>query len=133
MAQRNAETAEAYIEKRDALLTRCLRLTEDIYSGVKDPESLPDLLDRRMEMLRDLGRLDAEAGGTRDVCPQDALDRSDAKLRLIQSLDAKIETALRGARSELRDAMKRNAAERKFTGYAAPANAEKGRILDEKK
>ena len=126
-------TAETYIAEKDALLTRCLRLTEDIYSSLADPESLPVLLDRRMELLRELGRLDEEAKEAKAACPKAALDGLDSKLRLIGSLDAKIETALRDAQKELRGAMKRNAAERKFTGYAAPANIDKGRRLDKKK
>jgi hypothetical protein len=129
MTRRKAET---YIEKRDALLLDCLRLTEDIYSGVGEPESLPALLDRRMEMLRELRLLDEAAGEARSACPKEALAQSDAGLRLIQNLDAKIEAALRDAQSKLLSAMKRNAAERRFTGYAA-ADVETGRRLDQKK
>ncbi|MDR2355216.1 MAG: hypothetical protein LBE16_03375 [Clostridiales Family XIII bacterium] len=126
----NSRKAETYIAKRDALLTSCLRLTEDIYSALDRPESLPALLDRRMEMLRELRRLD-DAEGARAADRGEA-EPSDSKLRLIQSLDAKIETALREARGELLNAMKRNATERKFTGYAPVTDAGKGRRLDKK-
>ncbi|MDR2295469.1 MAG: hypothetical protein LBD95_01605 [Clostridiales Family XIII bacterium] len=126
-------TTAAYIERKDALLTDCLRLTEDIYSALDRPESLPALLDRRMELLRALFRLDEEAGEAKAACPEDENKRLTAKLRLIQSLDARIETALGAARSELLNTMKRNATERKFTGYAPVTDSGKGRRLDEKK
>jgi hypothetical protein len=127
-------TAKTYLERKEDILTRCLRLTEDIYSGIASaPESLPELFDRRMAVLRELGRLDEDAAEAKAACPAEALERSDAKLRLIQSLDEKIETTLRDAQHKLHDSMKSNMMEQKFTGYAAPADAGRGRLLDEKK
>ncbi|MDR2132034.1 MAG: hypothetical protein LBP30_01670 [Clostridiales Family XIII bacterium] len=126
-------TAETYIEKKDALLTKCLRLTEDIYSGVGgDPEALPGLLDLRMETIKELETLDADAGAAKDACPEEAANAFDSKLRLILSLDERIEGAVRGAQRELLGSIRSNMMERKFTGYSAAMDSDKGRYLNEK-
>jgi hypothetical protein len=125
-------TPQGYIEKKDDILTRCLRLTEDIHSGVGNPEGLAELLERRMETIREFREFEDAAGAARDACPQEDLDRLDSKLRLILSLDERIRDAMADARRDLRNAMKSNAMGRKFMGYAMTANAESGRFLDEK-
>ncbi|MDR2088176.1 MAG: hypothetical protein LBP73_02355 [Clostridiales Family XIII bacterium] len=125
-------TTEAYIEKKDALLTKCLRLTEDIYSGLAgDPEALPALLDRRMEAIAEIQTLDAGAGAAKDACPEEATDRFDSTLRLILNHDKRIESALRGTQRELLGSIRANVMERKFTGYTA-TNSDRGKRLDEK-
>jgi ferredoxin len=125
-------TPQSYIEKKDDILTRCLKLTEDVYSGVKDSEKLAGLLDRRMETIRELQELEKAAREAREACPKEALDRLDSKLRLILSLDEKTESAMTNARRELLGAMKSNTMEQKFMGYAAAASPERGRLLNEK-
>jgi hypothetical protein len=125
--------AQSYIGTRNELLAQCLRLTEDIYSGVNgDAETLLGLIDRRMETIEALRKLDDDAGETKNACPAETLAQSDAKLRLIQSLDEKIEREMRDAQRKLLDAMQSNVLERKFAGYVVSAEAEKGRRLDEK-
>jgi hypothetical protein len=124
---------EAYAEKKDDILTRCLRITEDIYSNIKTPEALEDLFDRRMETIDELRMLDESAGEAKDVCPKETIDRLDAKLKLILSLDERIESAMRDAMRDLRGSMKRNTMGQKFIKYANAAISEKGRLLDEKK
>ncbi|MDR1573984.1 MAG: hypothetical protein LBS24_06705 [Clostridiales Family XIII bacterium] len=125
-------TPQGYIEQKDDILTRCLRLTEDIYNGVRTPEGLADLLDRRMETIRELQTLEGAAREARDACPQEALDRLDSKLRLILNLDEKTEGAMTDARRELLDAMKSNTREQRFMVYAETAKPDRGRLLDEK-
>jgi hypothetical protein len=126
--------AQTYAGKRNTLLTQCLRLTEDIYSGIGgDAEILPELLDRRMDILEAIRKLDEDAGAARESVPAEALAQSDAVLRLIQNLDEKIKDTMRDARDKMLDAMHANAMERKFTGYTAAAEPEKGKHLNEKK
>jgi hypothetical protein len=125
-------TPEGYIEKKDDILTRCLRLTEDIYSGVKTPEALADLLTRRMETIEELKELEQGAEDVKNVCPAEALDGLDSKLRLILSLDEKIENAMNDEKAEILGSMKSNIAERKLTEYATVGKPDKGRLLDEK-
>jgi hypothetical protein len=125
-------TPQGYIEKKDDILTRCLRLTEDVYNGLGDPEGLADLLDRRMETIRELQELEKLAGEAKAACPREDLDRLESKLRLILSLDEKTEGAMTDARRELLDAMKSNTREQKFMLYAETAKPDRGRLLDEK-
>jgi hypothetical protein len=126
-------TPEAYAEKKDAILTSCLRVTEDIYSSVGTPEALEGLFDRRMEMIDELRRLDESAGEARNACPRETTDELDTKLKLILSLDERIESAMRDAMRDLRGSMKFNTMGQKFIQYANTAISEKGRLLDEKK
>jgi hypothetical protein len=127
-------TPESYIKRKDDILTRCLRLTEDIYSGAGTPEKLAALLDKRMEAIMELEKFEAEAGGVRDSCPREALSGLDSKLRLILSLDKKIEDAMKKTRGDLRGSMKFNTMEQKFIQYAKSKNSlATGRLLDEKK
>jgi hypothetical protein len=129
MPERRA--TEDYAKKKDDILTRCLRLTEDIYSGAEAPEKLAALLDRRMETIRELEKLEAEAGEARDACPPEARAGHDSKLRLILSLDKKIEDAMKKTGGELLGSMKSNTMERKFMQYEAAEKPGTGRLLDE--
>jgi hypothetical protein len=125
-------TSQGYIEKKDDILTRCLRLTEDIYSGVKAPETLADLLDKRLETITELKALEDEAKDAKKACSEEALGGLDSKLRLILSLDAKIEAAMNDEKAEILGSMKSNTAGRKLTEYAVMGRPDKGRLFDEK-
>ncbi|MDR1247493.1 MAG: hypothetical protein LBK57_10830 [Clostridiales Family XIII bacterium] len=125
-------TPESYIKEKNDVLTRILRLTEDIYSGVKAPETLESLLDRRMETIDELQRLEHDAADAKKACPEKALAELDSKLRLILNLDAKIENDMTDAKAGLFDSMKSNAMEQKFIKYEIVGEPEKGRLLDEK-
>jgi hypothetical protein len=125
-------TPEGYIEKKNDILTRCLRQTEDIYSSVGEPEALADLLAGRMETIAELEVLENEAKDAKKACSEKALAGLDSDLRLILSLDAKIEAAMNEAKSEILDSMKSNTAERKFMRYANVDKPDNGRLLDEK-
>jgi hypothetical protein len=125
-------TPEGYIEKKDDILTRCLRLTEDIYSSVNAPEKLDALFAGRMETIEELKALEQGAEDVKSACSKEALDELDSKLLLILSLDAKIEGAMNDEKTEILGSIKLNTAERKFAEYAIVGKPDKGRLFDEK-
>jgi hypothetical protein len=124
---------ESYAKKKNDILTRCLRVTEDIYSSIGTPEALADLFDRRMEIIGELRELDESAGEAKNACPRETTDELDAKLKLILSLDERIEGVMRDAQRDLLGSMKSNTMGQKFIKYANAASPGKGRLLDEKK
>jgi hypothetical protein len=126
-------TANDYIEKKDDILTRCLRLTEDIYSAVGESDTLAALLDERMKTIEELVRLEEGSAELRQACPAEALAGLDSKLRLILSLDERIESAIADVKLKLLDSLKSNTMERKFMKYAVAEETESGRLFDKKK
>jgi hypothetical protein len=129
---RTQYTPESYTEKKGDILTRMLRLTEDIYSGVKSPETLEPLLDKRMGTIEELQKLEQDAEEAKKACSEKALADLDSKLRLILSLDSKIESDMTDVKAEIKGSMKSNTMGRKFVKYAITEEPGKGRLLDEK-
>jgi CRP-like cAMP-binding protein len=127
-------TPEEYVERKNDILNRCLRLTEEIYSNLEKWETLDLLFEKRMDIIGELGDLEVSAGDRiTKTCIEHAAAQLDDKLRLILNLDKQIGQAISETQAELLASMKSNTQEQKFMIYEANQSPSSGVYLDAKK
>ncbi|GHU49741.1 hypothetical protein FACS1894127_3670 [Clostridia bacterium] len=126
-------TPEVYVERKNDILNRCLRLTEEIYSNLEKWEALNILFEKRMNIIEELGDLESSAGDRiSKSCTRNETAQLDDKLRLILNLDKQIGQTISETQAELLASMKSNTHEQKFMIYETNQTPASGVFLDEK-
>lgn len=125
-----------YINQKESLLQKCLRVTEDFASNIDDWESFENILSERGSIIEKIKELEAATPDhIRSACPPKDVKRLDNMLNLILDLDKNAEKYIREAQAELMDSMKTNVQGQRFahTGYNPQNMANPGGRLDYKK
>jgi hypothetical protein len=125
---------QQYVAQKRDILTRCLRLTEDIHNALGgDPDALEGLIDRRMGVISEFQALEGSVDDAlRASCPKGELDSLDGMLRVILSFDEKTEATLRKMQIETLESMKSNTQKQRFTQYETVTRPMSGRLMDKK-
>lgn len=129
----NISTYEYYRQKKD-LLAQCLRLSEEMISGIENWELVPDILSRKEAAVLQLKYLeDTVDPGTKASLSQEMKLELDSTIKLIQDLDQDTIQLIRKEQQYVKGSLKANIAGQKLMQYAQVPDLQNGRRLDYKK
>ncbi|MDD4564735.1 MAG: hypothetical protein PHE79_04585 [Eubacteriales bacterium] len=125
---------DEYFQQKKNLLDQCLRLSEELLSSLESWELLPDILNRREEVIHQLDELEKKTG--KEAAASLSLEKKqelDLLTKLILELDKDCACKIHAEQQSILNSLKKNIKGQKLVQYAQVREPEQGRVLDYKK
>jgi hypothetical protein len=125
--------SNSYFEQKRNLLKDCITLSENILSSISDMEQVNQLLEKRMEKINLLQKLDGDCGFMMDSLPGKQKTQIDQMVGLLLGLDRDAVKKIQLEQTELKKLMKINTQNQKLANYTGKHIQTSGKFLDKKK
>lgn len=125
------DLTQEYYQKKKALLNQCLRLSEDIASGLEQWENLAGILLERESLLDQIKELELETTEeTKRSLPHDKRRDLDQSIKLILDFDQDTIKAMRKEQEDIMTSLKANIQEQKTIQYGTSTQPSSGRLMN---
>lgn len=127
-------TAYEYLQQKKALLKQCLNLSEELIGSIEAWDSVPDIISKRDDVIRQLKELeDLAKPGVKASLTKEMKQELDQMIRLILDLDKDAANLIRKEQKTIIESLKTNTKGQKLIQYAQIPDLQSGQRLDYKK
>ncbi len=127
-------TSNEYHQQKKALLKQCLTLSEELIGSIESWDSVPDIMSRKEDAIRQLKELEDSTGSdVKASLSQQMKQELDQAIRLIMDLDKDTAHLIRKEQQTIKRSLKANINGQKLMQYAQAPDLPSGRKLDYKK
>lgn len=127
-------TSYEYYQQKQALLKKCLALSEELISSIENWDSVPEIVAKREAVIQDLKTLeDSTITSVKAALTKECKQELDQMIRLILNLDKDATSMIRKEQQNVLGSLKANTKGQKLMQYAQAPDLTRGSKMDYKK